>query len=110
MSYGLISGNGAGLDEKLFQPGAEMKQDFYAELPIKIRLTGSYHEFGNFVSGIAALPRIVTLHDIQIQPESQKSAGTDSLVLDLTAKTYRYLEDDEMAPDAAKAKRPGARP
>ena len=104
------TGNGAGLDEKLFQPGAELKQDFYAELPIKIRLTGSYHEFGNFVSGIAALPRIVTLHDIQIQPESAKSAGTDQLVLDLTAKTYRYLEDDEMAPDSTKGKRQGARP
>lgn len=104
------TGNGAGLDEKLFQPGAELKQDFYAELPIKIRLTGSYHAFGNFVSGIAALPRIVTLHDIQIQPESQKSAGTDQLVLDLTAKTYRYLEDDEMSPDSKKGKRKGATP
>lgn len=104
------TGNGAGLDEKLFQPGAELKQDFYAELPIKIRLTGSYHEFGNFVSGIAALPRIVTLHDIQIQPELQKSAGTDQLVLDLTAKTYRYLEDDEMSPDSKKGKRKGAAP
>ncbi len=104
------TGNGAGLDEKLFQPGAELKQDFYAELPIKIRLTGSYHAFGNFVSGIAALPRIVTLHDIQIQPELQKSAGTDQLVLDLTAKTYRYLEDDEMSPDSKKGKRKGATP
>ena len=103
------TGNGAGLDEKLFQPGAEQKQDFYAELPIKIRLTGSYHEFGNFVSGIAALPRIVTLHDIQIQPELQKSAGADQLVLDLTAKTYRYLEDDEMSPDSKQGKRKGAR-
>jgi type IV pilus assembly protein PilO len=104
------TGNGAGLDEKLFQPGAELKQDFYAELPIKIRLTGSYHEFGNFVSGIAALPRIVTLHDIQIQPELPKSAGNDQLVLDLTAKTYRYLEDDEMSPDSKKGARKGATP
>ena len=104
------TGNGAGLEEKLFQPGAELKQDFYAELPIKIRLTGSYHEFGNFVSGIAALPRIVTLHDIQIQPELQKTAGTDQLVPDLTAKTYRYLEDDEMSPDNKKGKRKGATP
>jgi type IV pilus assembly protein PilO len=100
------TGLAAGLDEKLFQPGTEMKQDFYAELPIKIRLTGSYHEFGNFVSGIAALPRIVTLHDIQIQMESAKGAGTDQLVLDLIAKTYRYLEDDEMAA-AAKGKGKG---
>ncbi len=104
------TGNGAGLDEKLFQPGAELKQDFYAELPIKIRLTGSYHEFGNFVSGIAALPRIVTLHDIQIQPELPKSVGSDQLVLDLTAKTYRYLEDDEMSTDSKKGARKGATP
>ena len=54
-------GVGAGLEEKLFQPSAEVKKDFYAELPIKIRLTGSYHQMGEFVSGIAALPRIVTL-------------------------------------------------
>ena len=104
------TGNGAGLDEKLFQPGAELKQDFYAELPIKIRLTGSYHEFGNFVSGIAALPRIVTLHDIQIQPDLPKSVGSDQLVLDLTAKTYRYLEDDEMSTDSKKGARKGATP
>ena len=104
------TGNGAGLDEKLFQQGAELKQDFYAELPIKIRLTGSYHEFGNFVSGIAALPRIVTLHDIQIQPELPKSVGSDQLVLDLTAKTYRYLEDDEMSTDSKKGARKGATP
>lgn len=92
------TGLAAGLDEKLFQPGAELQQDFYAELPIKIRLTGSYHEFGNFVSGIAALPRIVTLHDIQIQSEAGRNAAPDQLVLDVTAKTYRYLDDGEMAP------------
>ncbi|MGN6454235.1 MAG: type 4a pilus biogenesis protein PilO, partial [Steroidobacteraceae bacterium] len=55
------TGLAAGLQEKLFQPEAEQKKDFYAELPIKIRLTGRYHQFGQFVSGIAALPRIVTL-------------------------------------------------
>ena len=104
------TGLAAGLDEKLFQPGSEMRQDFYAELPIKIRLTGSYHEFGNFVSGIAALPRIVTLHDIQIQQQNGKNAGTDQLVLDLTAKTYRYLEDDEMAPAGKRKPGPGAQP
>ena len=104
------TGLAAGLDEKLFQPGSELRQDFYAELPIKIRLTGSYHEFGNFVSGIAALPRIVTLHDIQIQQQSGKNTGTDQLVLDLTAKTYRYLEDDEMAPAGKRKSGPGAKP
>jgi type IV pilus assembly protein PilO len=92
------TGLAAALQEKLFQPGAEVKKDFYAELPIKITLTGSYHEFGAFVSGIAALPRIVTLHDIQITPvEKDKSGGFDNLQLDVTAKTYRYLDDDEIA-------------
>jgi type IV pilus assembly protein PilO len=82
---------GAGLEEALFQPQAEIQKDFYAELPIKLRYTGSYHELGNFVSGIAALPRIVTLHDIQIRPVSGQNS--DELTLDVTAKTYRYLED-----------------
>jgi type IV pilus assembly protein PilO len=92
------TGLAAALEEKLFQPGPEVKKDFYAELPIHIQLTGSYHEFGAFVSGIAALPRIVTLHDIQITPLSkEKSAPYDQLQLDLTAKTYRYLDDDEVA-------------
>jgi type IV pilus assembly protein PilO len=92
------TGLAAALEEKLFQPGQEVKKDFYAELPIHIQLTGSYHEFGAFVSGIAALPRIVTLHDIQITPLSKdKSAPYDQLQLDLTAKTYRYLDDDEVA-------------
>ena len=65
------TGLAAGLQEKLFQPQGEQKRDFYAELPIKIRLTGSYHQFGEFVSGIAALPRIVTLHDIDIKSGQQ---------------------------------------
>ena len=109
------TGLAAALEEKLFQPGQEVKRDFYAELPIHIQLTGSYHEFGAFVSGIAALPRIVTLHDIQITPISKdKSAAFDQLQLDLTAKTYRYLDDDEVAAaeaekrKAEQAKRHGA--
>jgi type IV pilus assembly protein PilO len=102
------TGLAAGLQEKLFQPGEEVKKDFYAELPIKIRLSGSYHQFGQFVSGIAALPRIVTLHDIQITSESKTGAATgyDNLTLDLTAKTYRYLDADEQAAsDASKTKK-----
>jgi type IV pilus assembly protein PilO len=90
----------AGLQQKLFQPGPEQDKDFYAELPIKMELTGSYHQFGEFVSGIAALPRIVTLHDIQIVPTAangKPSGGYDDLTLTLTAKTYRYLDPDEMA-------------
>ena len=88
------TGLGAGLEEKLFQPMGEVQKDFYAELPIRIRLNGSYHELGQFVSGIAALPRIVTLHDITIRP-SQDNAW-ENLTLDVTAKTYRYLEEDEV--------------
>ena len=95
------TGLAAGLEEKLFQPAAENKKDFYAELPIRIRLTGSYHAFGNFVSGIAALPRIVTLHDMQIQPVNSKGAASDQLQMDIVAKTYRYLDDDEQAAIAA---------
>ena len=94
------TGLAAGLDEKLFQPEPEQKKDFYAELPIKIRLTGSYHQFGEFVSGIAALPRIVTLHDIDIKPDNRDAY--DQLSLELTAKTYRYLDEDEIAAGEAK--------
>ena len=102
------TGLAASLQEKLFQPAAEVRRDFYAELPIRIRLTGSYHQFGSFVSGIAALPRIVTLHDIVIGPDG-KDASPDRLTLDVTAKTYRYLDDNELAAvDKSKAK-PGAK-
>jgi len=87
------TGLAAGLQEKLFQPQAEVPRDFYAEKPIKIRLTGGYHEMANFVSGIAALPRIVTLHDINITPE--QTGEFDSLSLEVTAKTYRYIEEAE---------------
>jgi type IV pilus assembly protein PilO len=89
------TGLSSGLEEKLFQPQPEQKKDFYAELPIRIRLTGSYHQFGQFVSGIAALPRIVTLHDIDIKTDSKDAY--DQLSLELTAKTYRYLDEDEIA-------------
>ncbi len=96
------TGLGAGLQEKLFQPQPEVKKDFYAELPIKIKLSGSYHQFGEFVSGIAALPRIVTLHDIDIKLDSKDSY--DQLSLELTAKTYRYLDDEEVAAASEAAK------
>jgi type IV pilus assembly protein PilO len=86
------TGLAAGLQEKLFQPQGEVPRDFYAEKPIKIRLSGGYHEIANFVSGIAALPRIVTLHDINITPESQDSF--DDLSIEVTAKTYRYLDEE----------------
>ena len=81
------TGLAAGLEFELFQPQAERRQDFYAELPISISVLGDYHEFGEFVSGLAALPRIVTIHDIKITP------GAGRLRLQATAKTYRYLEE-----------------
>ena len=86
------TGLGAGLEEQTFTPTGEIQKDFYAELPIKLRYTGSYHELGNFVSGIAALPRIVTLHDITIRPTGLDNP--DQLTLDVTAKTYRYLDEE----------------
>ena len=112
------TGLAAGLQERLFQPGSESRKDFYAELPIKIQLTGGYHEFGLFVSGIAALPRIVTLHDIEITRSNTRGGSaargrapppTDQLTLNLTAKTYRYLDeqDSDAAPEEAKGKKKG---
>ena len=82
----------AGLEEQLFQPTGEVPRDFYAELPIRLRYRGSFHELGNFVSGVAALPRIVTLHDIRIAPVTPDSF--DDLILEVTGKTYRYLDEE----------------
>jgi type IV pilus assembly protein PilO len=89
------TGLASALDQKLFQPEGEAKKEFYAERPIKIRFVGSYHQFGQFISGVAALPRIVTLHDVQITQLDK--GGFDRLQMDLTAKTYRYLDDEEVA-------------
>jgi len=87
----------AGLEVEFFQPGNEIMRDFYAEYPIELRVRGRYHEFGNFVSGLASLPRIVTLHDIAISPTDGTPSGADSpmLTMTLTAKTYRYLDEGE---------------
>ena len=89
------TGLASGLEFELFQPQAENPREFYAELPISIRVVGEYHEFGNFVSGVAALPRIVTLHNVNIN-----RAGDNLLSMDLTAKTYRYLESEERTEEA----------
>lgn len=91
----------AGLSVEFFRPRTEVRQEFYAEYPIELRVSGTYHEFGNFVSGLAALPRIVTLHDIAITPqnggEMPRQGETPDLRMTLTAKTYRYLDESEMA-------------
>lgn len=84
-------GLGAGLEFELFKPGNEVPADFYVELPIQIRVAGDYHAFGQFVSGVADLPRIVTQHDVKIYRE-QKSTN---LVMETTAKTYRYMDQTE---------------
>ena len=85
------TGLASGLEFELFKPQGEVPKEFYAELPISIRVKGDYHEFGNFVSGVAALPRIVTVHDIEMAP------GKDSgeLTMEMLAKTYRYIDEVE---------------
>jgi type IV pilus assembly protein PilO len=100
------TGVGVGLTQQLFQPQPEQSRDFYAERPIKIRLTGSYHQMGEFVSGIAALPRIVTLHNVELK--QVQGGAFDQLQLDVTAKTYRYLDDEEVAAVEASRKKNAA--
>jgi type IV pilus assembly protein PilO len=97
------AGLGRGLQFELFRPAAhETMSEFYAELPINIRITGNYHELGAFASDIAKLPRIVTLNDININPSKD-----NTLAMDAVAKTYRYLDEEEIAKQkqAAKAKK-----
>lgn len=86
------AGLGRGLQFELFKPGSEGSKDFYAELPIAVRVTGNYHDLGEFVSDVAQMPRIVTLNDIAI--EAMKEGN---LKFDATAITYRYLDDEEVA-------------
>lgn len=86
------TGLASGLEFELFKPENEVPKEFYAELPISIKVNGSYHNIGKFVSGMAALPRIVTLHDIDI-----KSDKSGVLKMSATGKTYRYLDEDEIA-------------
>ena len=86
------TGLATGLEFELFDPQGEKRKEFYAELPIKIKVKGTYHQFGAFISGLASLPRIVTIHNISIKPKGKKSGG--SLVMEATAKTYRYLDEE----------------
>ncbi len=83
------TGLASGLEIELFKPNPESRKEFYAEKPISLRVKGDYHQFGNFASEIAALPRIVTLHNISLSPSG------DDMTMTATAKTYRYLEEDE---------------
>ncbi len=86
----------SGIKNELFEPGAEVIKDFYAEKPITLKMIGTYHQFGAFVSGVASLPRVVilTMHDISLRPAG-KGNEPNKLVLEGTAKTYRYLDEDE---------------
>ena len=91
-----------GISNELFQPGQETPKEFYAEKPIALRMVGTYHQFGAFVSGVASLPRVVimTMHDISLQPKENKAAGirpNSNLELAGTVKTYRYLDEEETA-------------
>ena len=92
---------GAGIDVQLFQPNAEAFHDFYAERPISVRMLGDYHQFGEFVSGVASLPRVVilTMHDIALRRATNRDVGANAgdgrLILEGTVKTYRYIDEDE---------------
>lgn len=102
---------GAGIETQLFQPGAEIMKDFYAEKPIQLKMLGTYHQFGTFISSVAALPRVVilTMHDVSLRPikpaagatkaaaAAAKEVSPDQLMLEGTVKTYRYLDDEEAA-------------
>lgn len=89
-----------GLETQLFRPDAEVMKTFYAEKPIALRMLGTYHQFGEFVSGVASLPRVVilTMHDISLKPAANDKTGR--LLLEGTARTYRYVEDEETAAGA----------
>jgi len=89
------TGLASGIEFQLFKPLKERHIEFYAELPITLKMTGTYHQFGEFVSGIAALPRIVTLENISIKRVGGKKA--DTLSMNVTAKTYRYLDENEVS-------------
>ncbi len=107
-----------GLQNELFQPEPEVPKEFYAEKPISLRMIGSYHQFGAFVSGVASLPRVVimTFHNISLKPRSKDGVinATSGLELAGTVKTYRYLDEDEtkqaQAPAANGAQPPPAAP
>jgi len=84
-------GLGAGLEFELFKPQGEVPADFYIELPIQVRVIGTYHQFGRFVSGVSSLNRIVTMHNVSIKP---RGGDNGLLVMEATAKTYRYADDE----------------
>jgi len=101
------TGLASGLEFVLFQPRAEVPREFYAELPISIQVIGNYHELGEFVSGVAGLPRIVTVHNVAINKAAKGKSGP--LTMKLTAKTYRYMDEEEEANKGSKGKGKGGK-
>lgn len=115
---------GAGISTELFQPGPEAMKGFYAEKPIQLRMVGSYHQFGTFISKVASLPRVVilTMHDVSLRPVGAAAAGSKggagkgttsggALMLEGTVKTYRYMDGEEIADfDAANAPKNAKKP
>ncbi|HEV2621088.1 MAG TPA: type 4a pilus biogenesis protein PilO [Frateuria sp.] len=104
----------SGLEIQSFDPGGEQPKEFYAEKPISLKMVGTYHQFGNFISGVASLPRVVilTMHDVSLTTQSPIGANGEPppgglLVLQGTVKTYRYLEDEESAESKTEAKARG---
>lgn len=87
------TGLASGLEFELFQPSPEVNRDFYAELPIRVRVRGHYHAFATFISGLAALPRIVTVHDIEVGGAESQGGADVPRTLAAIVKTYRYLDD-----------------
>jgi type IV pilus assembly protein PilO len=92
------------LEEELFQPQGEQPKEFYAVVPNRIVVHGTYHEMGGFVSGVAALPRIVTIEDVEIKPASGAKGASGQVRMAAVAKTYRYLDENELAAQAPKPK------
>ena len=105
----------------MFEPGPEVAKEFYAEKPITLRMKGTYHQFGAFVSGVASLPRVVilTMHDVSLTPATPPATGqggkpgaaassSGALVLEGTVKTYRYLDDEELSAISAESTSAGA--
>jgi type IV pilus assembly protein PilO len=107
----------AGIETQLFQPGGEVMKDFYAEKPIALKMLGTYHQFGTFISNVASLPRVVilTMHDVSLKPATAalgaaQSSVAGQLLLEGTVKTYRYLDDEEQANAAAASAPKGGKP
>ena len=103
------SGLASGLEFELFKPETEQPAEFYAIQPIRITVTGTYHDFGNFISAVAALPRIVTQHEVNMAPRKGSGDEGEVLVMNMVAKTYRYMDEEEIAAraeaEAAKSKK-----